>query len=144
LPTEAEWEYAARAGTTTPFWTGDTISPEQANYDGNYTYGSGKKGVYRERTVAVDDPGFPANPFGLSHVHGNVWEWVQDSYRDSYDGAPLDGSLAVEAVDAPGRVRRGGSWGIDPRVLRSAYRVRDAPDVRSNFVGFRVARALTP
>ena len=142
LPTEAEWEYAARAGTTTPFWTGATISPEQANYDGNYSYGGGFRYVYRQRTVAVDDPTFPANPFGLHHVHGNVWEWVQDSYCDSYRGAPLDGSIAVEAADAPVRVVRGGSWDDDPRNLRSAARVRLAPGDRSSNVGFRVARML--
>jgi formylglycine-generating enzyme required for sulfatase activity len=144
LPTEAEWEYAARAGTTTPFWTGATISAEQANYDGNYTYGAGRKGIYRERTVAVDDLVFPANPFGLYHVHGNVWEWVQDSHRDSYAGAPSDGSIVVEDPDSPGRVLRGGSWVNYPRDLRSAYRVRLAPDDRNVYVGFRVARALTP
>ena len=96
VPTEAEWEYAARAGTTTPFWTGPTISTTQANYDGNYIYGSGDKGTYRQRTVTVDDPLFPANPFGLLHVHGNVWEWVQDCYANSCEGAPADGSMAVD------------------------------------------------
>ena len=132
LPTEAEWEYAARAGTTTPFWTGATISTAQANYDGNYTYGAGKKGTYREKTVAVDDLAFPANPIGLYHVHGNVWEWVQDCYRDSYDNAPLDGSIAVETSDSPERVLRGGSWYTSPRILRSANRGRRAPDNRNS------------
>jgi len=79
LPTEAEWEYAARAGTWTPFWTGATISPEQANYDGNYTYGSGRKGEYRQRTTPVDT--FEANPWGLHDVHGNVWEWCEDCWE---------------------------------------------------------------
>jgi formylglycine-generating enzyme required for sulfatase activity len=138
LPTEAEWEYAARGGTTTPYWTGATISTEQANYHGNHT-------------VAVNDPAFPANPFGLYHVHGNVWEWVEDNYRSSYNGAPLDGSIAVETKDSPRRVLRGGSWINASRDLRSANRSirldkrrKNAPDDRSNRVGFRVARALTP
>jgi formylglycine-generating enzyme required for sulfatase activity len=144
LPTEAEWEYAARAGTTTPFWTGTTISPAQANYDGNYIYGGGAKGVYRQGTVAVDDPSFPANPFGLYHVHGNVWEWVQDCYADSYQHAPLDGHQAVDRDNCPVRVLRGGSWLVFPWFLRSAFRFRNAPETRIDDVGFRVARMLTP
>jgi formylglycine-generating enzyme required for sulfatase activity len=144
LPTEAEWEYAARAGTATPFWTGETISTEQANYDGDLAYGAGKEGTKRERTVAVDDPALPANPFGLHHVHGNVWEWVQDGYRDSYDGASPDGSKAMDGGDSPRRVMRGGSWIYYPKFLRSAIRFKDGPGYRDNNVGFRVARALTP
>ncbi len=144
LPTEAEWEYAARAGTTTPFWTGATISTAQANYDGNHVYGSGAAGIDRQGTVAMDEPTFHANPFGLHHVHGNVFEWVQDSYAGSYEGAPLDGHLSVERDDRPGRVLRGGSWTNNPRILRSASRGGYAPDVRYNDVGFRVARMLTP
>ncbi|MFZ1425350.1 MAG: SUMF1/EgtB/PvdO family nonheme iron enzyme [Geminicoccaceae bacterium] len=144
LPTEAEWEYAARAGTTKPFWTGSTISTAQANYDGNYTYGAGVKSIYRARTVAVDDPTFPANPFGLYHMHGNVWEWVQDCYHSQYDEEPMGGSNAVEASGCPGRVLRGGSWNSIPRSLRSAFRFGFAPDVRDDVIGFRVARMLTP
>jgi formylglycine-generating enzyme required for sulfatase activity len=144
LPTEAEWEYAARAGTVTPFWTGATISPAQANYNGNLTYAGGPKGVYRQGTVAVNDHSFPANPFGLHHMHGNVREWVQDCYVDSYRGAPLDGHLSVER-DIPGvRVVRGGSWDESPGYLRSAIRFRYARGGRINDTGFRVARMLTP
>ena len=144
LPTEAEWEYGTRAGTEAPFWTGATISTAQANYDGNYTYGSGARGVDRARTVAADDPSFPANPFGLLHVHGNVWEWVEDCYVASYKGAPLDGHLSVDRNECPERVRRGGSWIDEPRNLRSAYRSGGAPVDRNDYVGFRVARMLTP
>ena len=84
LPSEAEWEYAARAGTSNPFHFGSTISTSQANYDGNYMYGGGVKGVYRERTVTVGS--FPANPFGLHDVHGNVREWVEDCWNGNYAG----------------------------------------------------------
>jgi len=76
LPTEAEWEYAARAGTTSPFWTGDNLTTEQANYDGNYPYGENPKGIYRKKPVAAGS--FATNPWGLYEVHGNVWEWVWD------------------------------------------------------------------
>ena len=144
LPSEAEWEYAARAGTATPFWTGATITTAQANYDGNYTYGPGAKGVSRQGTVAVDDASFPANPFGLDHMHGNVSEWVQDCYADSYAGAPLDGHLVVDRKDCRVRILRGGSWFDSPRDLRSAGRVRRAPEGRYGRSGFRVARLLIP
>jgi formylglycine-generating enzyme required for sulfatase activity len=143
LPSEAEWEYACRAGTATPFWTGATISTEQANYDGNSTYGAGKKGAYRKRTVPVDESGFLANAFGLSHMHGNVWEWCADVWHASYEGAPGDGSAWLQGGDSSRRVLRGGSWYNDPRSLRSALRLRLAPEFRSSFPGFRVARALT-
>jgi formylglycine-generating enzyme required for sulfatase activity len=143
LPSEAEWEYAARGGTTTPFWTGATISTARANYDGNYTYGAGQKGEYRRRTVPVDTAGFPANPFGLYHVHGNVWEWVEDCYQDSYRNAPSDGSPWIKEK-CPSRVARGGSWNFNPRDLRAADRGGYAPGLRLNGSGFRVARMLTP
>jgi formylglycine-generating enzyme required for sulfatase activity len=90
LPSEAQWEYACRAGTETPFYFGETISVEQANYDGNYTYGSGKKGTYREQTTDVGI--FPSNKFGLYDMHGNVWEWCADHWHENYEGAPKDGS----------------------------------------------------
>jgi len=143
LLSESEWEYAARAGTTTPFHTGRTISTEQANYNGNHTYGSGVKGVYRERTVAAGS--FPPNAFGLHDMHGNVWEWVQDCYSGNYTGAPVDGS-AWESweMDCSRRVLRGGSWSNSPWFLRSAARLRSSTGLRSGDVGFRVARTLTP
>ena len=143
LPSEAEWEYACRARTTTPFWTGATISTDLANYDGNYTYGRSKKGVWRAATVAVDDPGFPANRFGLSHMHGNVWEWCEDVWHHDYTGAPGDGSAWTDG-DPTLRVLRGGSWSGSPGGLRSADRARVAPGFRDDNTGFRVARMLTP
>jgi formylglycine-generating enzyme required for sulfatase activity len=139
FPTEAEWEYACRAGTVTPFSFGATINPEQANYDSNFTYGSGRRGVYRWSTVPVGL--FPANNWGLHDMHGNVWEWVEDCYVDSYVGAPLDGSIAVTGGDCSWRVLRGGSWFNGPRLLRSACRLKFSPGYRYYYTGFRVARA---
>ena len=142
LLSESEWEYAARAGTRTPFHTGSTISTDQANYDGNHVYGpSGRKGVYRRKTVPVGS--FPANAYGLHDVHGNVWEWVQDCWNGNYQGAPGDGS-AWESGDCSRRVLRGGSWNYIPRVLRSASRSGVDAGIRNNSCGFRVARTLTP
>ncbi len=137
LPSEAEWEYACRAGTTTPFYFGETISPDLANYDGNYTYGDGPKGIYREQTTKVGQ--FPPNTFGLYDMHGNVWEWCADHWHDSYDGAPVDGSAwLVPGESESRRILRGGSWLDFPEVCRSALRDRDAPDLIGSGVGFRV------
>ena len=141
LLSESEWEYVARAGTTGPFHTGATISTKQANYDGNHTYGSGRKGRFRKKTTPVGE--FPANGFGLYDVHGNVWEWVEDCWNGSYAGAPTDGS-AWESGDCSRRVVRGGSWDSLPRYLRSALRLRITTGFRNLSVGFRVARTLTP
>ena len=136
LPSEAEWEYAARAGTTTPFFFGETISVDQANYDGNYTYGKGNKGVYREQTTDVGS--FPPNDFGLYDLHGNVWEWVADTYHDNYKGAPTDGSVWGNLGDGKAKVLRGGSWYYNPNDCRSALRNRDDPDGRNGDIGARV------
>ena len=141
LLSEAEWEYVARAGTTTPFHIGSTISTGQANYNGNYTYGGGSKGTYRARTVPVGT--FAPNGFGLYEVHGNVWEWTQDCWNDSYVGAPADGS-AWEQGQCGRRVLRGGSWLYPPRYLRSAIRLGSGSGNRDDDLGFRVARTLTP
>jgi formylglycine-generating enzyme required for sulfatase activity len=138
---EAEWEYAARAGTTTPFSTGETISTEQANYDGNYTYAGGSKGTDRRKMVPVGS--FKPNAFGLHDMHGNVWEWVEDPWHDSYKGAPTDGSAWAKDGDRSRRILRGGSWGLDPRLIRSALRGRLDSVLRGNYLGFRVARSLT-
>ncbi|ADP72030.1 protein of unknown function DUF323 [Rhodomicrobium vannielii ATCC 17100] len=140
LLSEAEWEYVCRAGTATPFWWGADISTAQANYDGNYTYGSGKKGEYRKRTLPVES--FEANPWGLYQVHGNVWEWCADNGHGNYRGAPEDGSI-WPGGDASLRVLRGGSWIGIPQYLRAAYRNRITTDNRYNLNGFRLARTLT-
>ncbi len=140
FPTEAEWEYACRAGTVTPFWFGATINTDQANYDGHLTYGSGRRGVNRKRTVSVGS--FPANNWGLHDMHGNVCEWVEDSYVDSYVGAPLDGSIAVTGGECSPRVLRGGGWDFAPHAVRSASRFWLRPGFGFIGMGFRVARTL--
>jgi len=140
LLTEAEWEYAARAGTTTPFHFGATISTDQANYNGNHTYGGGRKGIYRNKTVPVGN--FPANAFGLHDMHGNVNEWVEDCRHDSYNGAPSDGAAATGPNPCV-HVLRGGSWISKPGGLRSAYRsIANTDDRLIPVGGFRVARTL--
>lgn len=137
LPSEAEWEYACRAGITTPFHFGSTITPELANYKGTYTYGSGPKGQYREQTTEVGS--FPPNAYGLHDMHGNVWEWCQDTGHNNYNGAPTDGSAWIDKNDNNYRVIRGGSWSDDPRDCRSANRGWSNPGVRDDYEGFRVA-----
>ena len=141
LPTEAEWEYAARAGTKTPFSTGVFITTCQANYDENCesSGGGAKTGVNLKKTQLVGS--YPANPWGLFDLHGNVWEWVEDCWHDDYRGAPTDGSAWMRGV-CPTRVLRGGSWVSDPWSIRSASRYRSAPDYRYNNYGFRVARTI--
>ena len=129
LLSEAEWEYACRAGTTSRFWWGDEITPEKANYGTNVG-----------RTSEVGS--YLASPFGLYDMHGNMWEWVEDRWHDSYDGAPDDGS-AWTAGNDPRWVVRGGSWGNSREVLRSAVRVRYDTAYRGADVGFRVVRTLT-
>ena len=142
LLTEAEWEYAARAGTTGPFYFGSTISTNQANFNGRHSYGFGRKGAYRERTVAVGS--FSANGFGLYDMHGNVWEWVEDCMHASYHSAPSDGRAWLSGGDCGTRVLRGGSWLTIPQYLRSASRRAASHGNRSDSGGFRVARTLGP
>ena len=136
LPSEAEWEYACRAGTTTAFSFGANITPEQVNYNGNHPYAGGKKGLYREKTVPVAS--LPANAWGLYEMHGNVWEWCADWYGD-YPSTPQTDPHG--AVTGDQRVLRGGSWGGDGRNVRSASRNYNEPGVRDfNFnFGFRLA-----
>ncbi|MCW6050241.1 formylglycine-generating enzyme family protein [Lyngbya sp. CCAP 1446/10] len=140
LPSEAKWEYACRAGTTTPFYFGDTITPDLVNYKGNQSYGSTPKGIYREKTTAVGS--FPPNSFGLYDMHGDVWEWCQDVWHDNYSGAPTDGSAWESGGDSKNRVQRGGSWNYYAVHCRSAYRNYGLADYRWRFRGFRVAVAL--
>jgi len=136
LPWEAEWEYGCRGGTTTPFSFGNTITPEHVNYDGNHPYNDGKKGKYRGGTVAVKT--LPCNSWGLYEMHGNVWEWCQDVYRED---------LGREAVTDPTGpesgvvcVLRGGSWILGGWYARSAFRSRGRPGFRNFNLGFRLAR----
>ena len=138
LPTEAEWEYACRAGTVTPFCSGDMILTEVANYNGNYAYADGSKGEYRGKTNSINEFDV-ANAFGLSDMHGNVWEWCQDHWHANYDGAPNDGSAWLTNKKKAERIRRGGSWGSYPRDCRSASRVNVTPASRNSLVGFRVS-----
>ena len=140
LPSEAEWEYACRAGTRTAFNVGDTISTEQANYDGLYVYNGGPRGVYRGGTTPLGT--FAPNSWGLFDMHGNVWEWVQDVVHDNYEGAPVDGSAWEEGSDSSRRILRGGSWLYHPRYLRSALRNGFSTVLSNDIVGFRVARTL--
>jgi len=133
--TEAEWEYAARAGSTTVYYWGDEIGKGNANCDG-----CGSKWD-NQQTSPVGS--FAANAFGLYDMAGNVWQWVQDCYHESYIGAPADGSAWI-SVDCSRRVIRGGSWISLPQLLRSAGRFRNSADSRGNLLGFRVARTLAP
>ena len=143
LLSESEWEYTARARTSGPFHFGSTISTRRANYDGTYTYGSGRKAEYRKRTVSVGALA-PANEFGLHDVHGNVWEWVEDCWHEGYTEAPVDGTAWTKGGDCTLRGMRGGSWYNKPKHLRSAFRGWNTPESRHYDVGFRIARNLTP
>jgi len=136
LPSEAEWEYACRAGTTTPFHFGETISTDVANYNSDYTYGNGTKGTYRGETTKVGN--FPPNAFGLYDMHGNVFELCQDVWHDSYESAPADGSAWIEGGNQERPVLRGGSWNDAPWDCRSAYRSFLAPVFIYSGLGFRV------
>jgi formylglycine-generating enzyme required for sulfatase activity len=142
LPSEAEWEYACRAGTTTPFYFGANVSTDQANYDGTYPYAGGPKGAYRKETTPVGT--FPGNAFGLFDMHGNVWEWCEDVRHDNYTGAPSDGSAWVADGDQNGRIVRGGAWNDYEIYLRSASRNWLRPDSRHDLMGFRVAAGAGP
>jgi formylglycine-generating enzyme required for sulfatase activity len=140
---EAEWEYVARARRTAPFWWGSSITPAQANYDGNYVYeGGGAKGDYRQSTVPVGS--FEPNPWGLYNVHGNIFEWCEDNWHENYNGAPADSSPWVTGGNGDYRVVRGGSWSSHPQFLRSAFCNGLPTKYRYLSLGFRVGRPLTP
>ena len=139
LPSEAEWEYACRAGTTTPFYFGESITPELVNYDGNYPYASAPKGQYRQQTTDVGT--FPPNAFGLYDMHGNVLEWCQDDYQENYINAPTDGSAST-VLSATYKLLRGGSWDYIAGHCRSANRYRYLRDFRALNYGFRVVSSF--
>jgi formylglycine-generating enzyme required for sulfatase activity len=122
LPSEAEWEYACRARTTTPFYFGETITGDLANYDASNVYASEPKKTYRKETTPVGQ--FPPNAFGIYDMHGNVWEWCLDDWHDNYDGVPTNGSAWLNEHDNENSscVLRGGSWYLSPDFCRSAYR----------------------
>ncbi|NEP57938.1 MAG: SUMF1/EgtB/PvdO family nonheme iron enzyme [Symploca sp. SIO2G7] len=138
LPNEAEWEYACRGGTTTPFHFGETITTELGNYDGNYTYGLASQGKYRKQTTPVGSLQV-ANAFGLYDMHGNVYEWCADHWHKNYQGVPTDGSVWLTDKDNQSpRILRGGAWNYNPWFCRAAYRDSLEPDLRSHSIGFRV------
>jgi len=160
LPSEAEWEYACRAGTTTPFHFGMTITPELANYNSDKVYNFGSRGKSRAETTSVGSFQV-ANAFGLYDMHGNVWEWCEDPWHNNYSGAPKDEKVWEDSNDedtaiyeADGtitqinagenlgdssyRILRGGSWGNDPRECRSAFRMKDLPTSEYSDYGFRI------
>ncbi|HOY39025.1 MAG TPA: formylglycine-generating enzyme family protein [Bacteroidales bacterium] len=133
LPTEAEWEYACRAGTTTPFNTGNNLTTAQANYNGNYPYNNNAKGKYRQKTMPVGS--FAANAYGLYDMHGNVWEWCSDWYGDYSTSAQTNPKGASSGSD---RVIRGGGWGDGAAYCWSAFRYGSTPDYRYYIFGFRL------
>ncbi|WP_158308423.1 SUMF1/EgtB/PvdO family nonheme iron enzyme [Thiocapsa marina] len=141
LPTEAEWEYAARGGTQTPFWTGRCIHPRKANYNGKYDYNDCEAKIldYRGRTAPVGS--LPANPWGLHEVSGNVWEWTCSEYAERYAGAE---QRCADGNSRAARAVRGGSWIDEPWFLRAASRGRIQPEIRGSARGFRLARTLSP
>ena len=155
LLSEAEWEYACRAGSTSAFSWGDSLNADQANYDGNSSYNGSPQGEWRQKTVPVDS--FQPNAFGIYQMHGNVWEWVEDGWHDdnvgelvkggwnwqaNYAGAPTDGSVWTSGADTSRRVLRGGAWNDAPHWLRSASRLISLPQFGDDCVGFRLARTL--
>jgi formylglycine-generating enzyme required for sulfatase activity len=142
LLSDAEHEYVTRAGTTTPFWWGSSITPKQANYNSSYLYqGGGSRGAYAAQTVPVES--FAPNPWGLYQVHGNVWEWTEDCWNTNNPRRLDNGAAPTRNADCDRHVVRGGSWYDSPIFLRSASRGNYPSDNRSDSIGFRVARILS-
>lgn len=140
LPSEAEREYFTRAGTTTPFWQGKTIGPQDANYDASIPYGDGPRGLRSDGPKPVDY--YSPNPFGLYQVHGNIYEWTQDCYNKRYnEDTPTDGTPWLEG-DCSQRMMRGGEWGWSPGIMRSGARNEVSVDTAAGPYGFRVVRDL--
>jgi formylglycine-generating enzyme required for sulfatase activity len=138
LPSEAQWEYACRANTTTAFHYGDTITPDLANYNGEYPYNGAPIGENRGQTTLVGS--FPPNAFGLYDMHGNVWEWCLDEYQPNYQGAPTDGSAVSSGLSGNlKRVMRGGAWDYVAKGCRSTVRCSLAAGIRVNGCGLRIA-----
>ena len=147
LPTEAEWEYACRAGTATPFACGEQITPAQANYHGGYPYAGGQQGPYREKTVPAAS--LPANPWGLFEMHGNVWEWCADWYDAYPEGPQIDPSGPSHPSSDPWKLvtgmLRGGSWYAYGKYCRAAFRRGGGGPARRDFdVGFRLVIGQRP
>ena len=141
LPSEAEWEYACRAGTKTPFSFGDNITTDLVNYDGNYPYKSAPKGKYREKTTDVGT--FPPNAFGLYDMHGNVWEWCEDEWHENYINAPTDGIAWNSPSVSNTKLLRGGSWLYVAGRCRAASRIRFSRGIRFGNYGFRVVSSFS-
>ncbi|MCA9928815.1 MAG: formylglycine-generating enzyme family protein [Anaerolineales bacterium] len=137
LPSEAQWEYACRAGTTTPFHFGETITTDYANFQGEFVYGQAPQGSYRHVTTEVGS--FPPNAFGLYDMHGNVLEWCADPWHKDYAGAPENGRVWQATHPTPYSVIRGGSWHDTPDAARSSARTRFIATEADDFIGFRVA-----
>jgi eukaryotic-like serine/threonine-protein kinase len=140
LPSEAEWEYACRAGTTTRFHFGEVLKATLANYDATQTIGSVAEREFREKTTKVGS--FPANAFGLHDMHGNVVEWCEDHWHYDYEGAPTDGSAWLSSSEKRPRLLRGGSWVSTPPICRAAQRIYSSPDDRDRSTGFRVSCSI--
>ncbi len=135
LPTEAEWEYACRAGTTTAFYTGENLTTSQANYNGNFPYNNNPKGEYREKTLPVGS--FAPNAFGLCDMHGNAWEWVNDWF-ENYSQKATAQTNPKGPASGQYRVYRGGGWNLIAQFCRSARRRYIAPERSFNYMGFRI------
>jgi formylglycine-generating enzyme required for sulfatase activity len=141
LPSEAEWEYACRAGTITPFTYGNTLTDEVANYGSHTTYEQEPPDEYQPTTTSVGQ--HPPNAFGLYDMHGNVWEWCADQWHDSYHGAPATQDAWIGGGQTAWRSLRGGSWSDYPSRLRSAYRSGYPADALNRMIGFRVCSTFT-